>query len=226
MLKRKPLLAAGALLATAGASLFAARLAAPRTPNAFEELSMTLRVDGGDEDIGIRIAMEVAEAFLGVDVYDPFGETLFSVRADPAGLGLTELMVEAKQEDVQAGLGMFPPGLYTVSGVGMDGTRFSDEVELSHSLPVRPRILSPLDQSIVEADAMEILWGPVADVDHWVLVVEGEELELRLELPAHVQAFQIPSSLLDGGQGYEVDLAAVNEDGNSVITEIQVRTAQ
>jgi len=227
MLLRKSLLTAGALLATAGLSLFAARAARAPVVDQFEEMSMSLRVDTSEEDIAIDIALEVAEAFLGLVVHDPFGELLLDVKvSDPAGLGLTELAVQAKQADIREGLAAFPAGTYTITAFGVDGKTFAGDVELSHQLPVRPRILSPADRSVVDPEAFVVTWGGGVNVDHHVVEVMGENLDLRVEVPPHVRSFHVPPSLLRSDTVYEVEVSAVNEAGNSIVTELRVRTAR
>lgn len=228
MLQHKSLPIAGTLLVAAGASVFAARGAAPPAAREFEEATITVHVNATDEDVAVMLAMEVAEEFLGLAVEDPFGNLVFHMEAsDPSevGLGLAEMIVESDHGDVADALAMYPEGSYRLTALSADGELFFGRARLSHELPVRPRIVSPLDGSVVQRDSLRIAWRTPADVDGFVLEIEGEGVDLTLELPDDVTSFQVPGGLLRRGETYQLGVAAVNDAGNSVVEEVHVSVA-
>ena len=160
---------------------------------------------------------------------------LFSESAEP---GFDEL----PREDF---LDLFPPGTYKYLGMTVEGEWLWGEAELTHDFPAAPTIYSPQEDGELDPEEAVIEWcsvdGDVDPVRYQVIVefaeiieINGEEEEGRVfEFSVDILAQEctadeplsvtVPEEFfesleeLDGE--YKVEVLAVEESGNKIITE-------
>ncbi len=216
---QRHLLLALAALGAASTLTLAAPSFLPPASEEFEDLELTLQLNGPEEELALILAMEVAEEFTGVDMMDPAGNAVVGAHTTyPQGLGLHECVFETKA-DPAAGLAAYPEGPYRVIATAADGTLYAGVVVLSHDLPLRPRILSP--HTAVVPLGQDVLFTWLApDATEVRLEVETEDRSLDVNLPATETSFRMPASMLVPGAEYKVTVTAVAENGNEVEDEL------
>ena len=139
----------------------------------------------------------------------------------------------------------FPEGDYEFEAELIDGNEVECIAEFTHVIPCPPEIAgNPFDDNrtiewekpttAVNAkatdDAVEISgldaevvcfdndYGPEVVIDGFEVIVEGENGDLSITLPADATSFVVPSEL---GDFDKFEVLAIEESGNQVITEVE-----
>ena len=228
-MKRKLLFASAALALGLGGTFALARsaiTAGPAIP--FDELSLTLEINSTDSDAGILFFSDVDEQLEHLMIQNPMGQTVFELTSsDPLELGLTEIFWETAEPDITTALLAYPEGDYMVTGVAFDGTVVTGVAKLSHDVPEPPVITAPEPGAELDIEGgLLVAWELDPSVDHyWLeLEVDGLEFENVIQLRPGISAFRISPALLLPGAEIKIGLAAMNEDGNVTVTEIEVES--
>lgn len=193
----------------------------------FSALSMTVEINASAPDAGILFSSDTSESLRLVKVQDPHGHTVFqSIFRDSQELGLTEMFWETAEPDIESALLAYPEGLYTVTGVAFNGTVLSGTVNLSHSVPDRPVVISPDDGEQLDIDDVVVQWVPDPRVDNYFLEIDQQDPKLKnvIFLQPGSTSFHIPAAMLQPSSAYQIGLAAVGDNGNATLVEVEFET--
>jgi hypothetical protein len=134
----------------------------------------------------------------------------------------------------------FPEGRYTIEGRAQDGGTIESTVVLSHVMANRPENIRlngvPAAESCddplpVVLAPVTIDWDPVTQshpeigkkgsikIARYQLFVEREGVNLSLDLPPTVTAFQIPAGITALGKAFKFEIIARTATGNNTAIE-------
>lgn len=150
-------------------------------------------------------------------------------------------------EPVEAFLARWPEGNYEFEGQTTVGVELESEAYLSHVLPALPEITAPADGAEVDPEAtLVIAWepvttrfigdGPVDIIEYQVIVgqeepgrsmpwINGGTRSALVNLPGHVTEFNMPPEMLEPGAVYEIEVLAIEANGNASIGVVEFETS-
>jgi hypothetical protein len=114
----------------------------------------------------------------------PDGRTVIDFEApDVSTMGIRQFQLESPEpEDIDAVKKAYPEGVYRFSGTTTDGKEYMSEAVLDHTLPATVKILYPEHEAEdVPASELEIRWTPVEGVEKYLVEIELEKLEIKIE---------------------------------------------
>lgn len=213
------------LVVLAGATGFAALAPTARDVLQFEELEIFLETNATDQDAEIVCSAETEDGIVRFVVHDPTLRPILDVTSsDGEGIGLAEILIESAEPDIQSVLDAYPEGRYRFAALTVNGDVVRGAADLTHDLLPPPRILEPQDGELVDRNAFEVVWQLDAGAAGYILEVEGEGMELTLELPPHVDRLLVPASLLERSTEYQIGVLVRGANGNLVAVEIHCQT--
>lgn len=200
-------------------------------------------------DTGFQIFLD-GEPWKKVEVRGPSEELILTVR--PQGnlkrVGLTELFIESNEPPndevpIPVMLANLPEGDYQFEALGVDDVEQEGVATLSHRIPAGPEITSPRVGVMVSAERdLTIKWkavttavhgGTNVTITHYQLIVNkldqlpgpgfGTET-LSIHVPASVTRMKVPAEFLQPGTSYEVEVMAIEANGNQTFTESSFST--
>ena len=198
----------------------------------FEDATMIIEVNSTDGDAGLQVFLD-GEPWRSIEVRSPDGRKIFAVNAkgELRDLGLTELFSESNEPSfddmpLEEFLALFQEGEYLFSGTTVEGDRLTGTATLSHDIPAGPIIVSPEDGAVVSPDAFVVEWEPVTepagiDIAGYQVIVEREDplRVFQVTLPSAATSVTVPSEFLEAATDYEVEVLAIEANGNQTITE-------
>jgi hypothetical protein len=165
-----------------------------------------------------------------LSLFSPRWRQVLEVDAPARSRGLREYLFESPEPTESAILALYPEGEYLYFGVATNGRIFMGSAHLSHELPGETLLIAPLQDELVPAGSLTIRWAAVPDAAHYILELENEsadpEQTLSIVLPADVTSFSVPPTFVVAGSDYQVGVATVHENGNSVWVEATFSTVQ
>ncbi|MEO8347362.1 MAG: hypothetical protein ABI610_00505 [Acidobacteriota bacterium] len=204
-------------------------LAAPGRAGEFSIARIYIEYNAIPNDLGYHVSLD-GEDWKSLKIVDPNGKTIFDVTGKGAykDLGMTELFFEGAEPNLADFLladllALFPEGVYTFSGVTVDGERLVSTSTLTHAVPARP----PASAS-VNGDTVVISWShvtsPPAGFPNRPIVISGYQIladSFQVTLPASATQVTLPIEfvqwLAPGAHPFEV--LAIEVGGNQTITE-------
>lgn len=127
----------------------------------------------------------------------------------------------------------FPEGRYSFSATTLDGRRLIGADRLTHDIPRPPVVVAPLENAVVDPDALVVTWRPVTrpsgiEISRYRIIVskDGTDREVSMELRPGVTSAAIPAAFLERGAKYDIEVAARERSGNETVTEVPVTTAR
>jgi hypothetical protein len=141
--------------------------------------------------------------------------------------GLTELFFEGAEPslaevDLEDLLAFFPEGIYTFTGMTIDGETISAEAELTHDVPAAPTATARVDD-----DSVSIRWKgvtkPAAILPDGDIDVVGYQVlvgSLDVTLPASSRRLTLPREFvraLPHGEEIGFEVLAIDESANQTI---------
>ena len=212
-------------VAFASAIGLAALAPATRDVLEFEELEIFLETNDTDQDAEIVCSAETDDGIVHFVVHDPSLRPILDVTSsDGKGIGLAEILIESAEPDIQSVLEAYPEGRYRFAALTVNGDVVRGAADLTHDLLSPPRILEPQDGGLVDRDAFEVIWQLDPNAAGYILEVEGQGMELTLELPPNVDHLLVPASLLERSSEYQIGVLVKGTNGNRVAVEIHCRT--
>ncbi|MDQ5857468.1 MAG: hypothetical protein M3542_04220, partial [Acidobacteriota bacterium] len=119
-------------------------MAAPGRAGEFSIARIYIEYNAIPNDLGYHVSLD-GEDWKSLKIVDPNGKTIFDVTGKGAykDLGMTELFFEGAEPNLADFpladlLALFPEGVYTFSGVTVDGERLVSTSTLTHAVPARP----------------------------------------------------------------------------------------
>jgi len=203
-----------------------------RPVSEFAEARLYVEVNQTDGDTEIVLLAKGGDDGLRrFSVKSPGNRQVFSVRSnDRSVMGLREFAIESPEPAGDQILAAYPEGTYTFSGATHNGERFRSTATLEHELPFATTILSPIEDSTVPVGPLSIVWSPVPGILEYRLELVNEsadpEQTTLLNLPADATSFEVPTGLIKAGSDYQVSVATIAENGNTVGVEIVFSTEE
>lgn len=162
-------------------------------------------------------------------VVSPDGRTVIDFTApDPSTLGMRQFRIESPEpKDVKALKAAYPEGAYEFTGRTFSGATFVGKSTLSHRLPATAKFGTPAPEAEdVSIKDVEISWSAVVGVASYIVKIEQDELETRIEavLPSSLTSFAVPNGFLMPGTEYQLGIGTVTGEGNVSFVETSFTT--
>jgi hypothetical protein len=212
--------------------------AVQRRPIRFEVSDLFIEINATDGDAGLQLNLD-GEGWTRVTLRDPKGRRVMEVRGTGRlrGYGLTGITFESaeppfREVPLRRFKARFPAGRYTFAGTTADGRRLVGSDRLTHRIPAKPAVTSPVANAVVDPAGLVARWEPVTTpkgvkiVRYLVIVTaEASERELSMELGPNATSAVIPADFLERGARYAIEVLAREASGNQTITEVPFRTS-
>jgi hypothetical protein len=215
----------------------------------FDEANLFFELNDTDGDLGIHALID-GEAWRSLEIEDPFERPMLdvTVRGRLRNQGLTELFFESAEppfDELSPArfFRRFPEGEYEIGATTLEGGELESTVEVSHVMPGPPENVQlsgtpaaadcDADPLPSVGDPIVISWDAVTEshpeigtpdepieVEHYQVVIEGEDLLLSVDLPPDVTEFEIPAGLVEPGDEIKFEiLVRAAESGNQTAIE-------
>ena len=183
-------------------------------------------------DGDVEVVFEVkgqADGLAKLKVVSPDGRTVIDFTApDSSTLGMRQFRFESPEpKDVKALKAAYPEGTYRFTGRSLSGATLVGESTLSHKLPAPVKFRKPAPNAKnVPIRNINISWSAVTGVAFYILEIEQEELETKIEatLPGSSTSFAMPNGFLMPGREYHLGIATVTAEGNVSVVETSFTT--
>lgn len=240
------LLASSLLLAVLAAVSLAPAAGAP--PNRrFAEAEIFFELNDTDGDLGIHAAID-GNTWTELEIEGPGDRQLLDIVSAGSlrTQGLTQLSWESAEppfEELPPAVFFqrFPEGRYEIEGLAQDGATIAGSSVLSHVLAAPPENILVSGAPAAESCDAENLpmvvppvmidWDPVTEshpeigktghitVGRYQLFVEGEGVQLSLDLPPDVTEFEVPQAVTDMGTDFKFEIIVRTSAGNNTAVE-------
>ncbi|MGH2773822.1 MAG: hypothetical protein ACRDJT_00120 [Actinomycetota bacterium] len=204
-------------------------------PIPLDAATVIVEINDTDGDAGLQVFLD-AEPWNSMTVSGPDGRRIRDLlQIDAQGrlesYGLTELFSESNEPPfdvfpLKKFKKLFPEGRYTFEGTTIEGERLVGRARLSHDFPDGPESMAPADGATVGTRGVVARWGAGnqprgVDITGYRVIVTRED-PLRVftaDLRPSVEAVRIPSSFLERGTEYQLEIQAIEESGNQTSTD-------
>lgn len=162
-----------------------------------------------------------------VELRDPLGRPAMRLQVgNGLDLSLSGFDVESRESTIDELLSAYPEGHYTFGGRTIAGHVIVGGATLSHALPEAPRILWPLQGAqSVPAEDLTVRWaGDAGAVGFHVILEQGENDGISIRVPEESNSLEIPNGILAPGTETWLEIAAIGENGNRTLVEVQFTT--
>lgn len=204
----------------------------------FSKAKILFELNASAEDAGIQALLD-GEGWDHVTVLGTDGEPLLEIDADGSvgDIGVTELFFESAEPSLadlplDELLAMFPEGKYRFEGTTVEGQRLFGAATLSHDIPAKANVLSPLEGAVTDPDDTVIAWEPVTEptgikiAGYQVIVELADPLRVfSVDLPSTDTSVTVPAEFLEPGTDYVFEVLAVADNNNQTIHEGTFSTA-
>jgi hypothetical protein len=206
------------------ASFFSHSALAQRVPALeFSELRMTLEQNATDGDTEVVLfAKGQDEGLKRLTIVAPDGRRIADFKGDHRGVGLREFHLEsAEPPDLDAVLGSFPAGTYTVSGRTVGGDLIMGAVSFSHELAPTTTLLTPAEEQVLPIEQVVLSWSPVAGVERYIVELNNETTgsESTFEIFPPATSLAIPAQFLQRDSEYQFAVGVKMPTGNITFVE-------
>jgi hypothetical protein len=238
-----PLVTAALLLS---AAVLVAGVRAQR-PQRFAEAQLFFELNDTDGDLGIHASID-GEPWTALEIEGPGDLRLLNIfsRGPLRTQGLTQLSFESAEPSFDElnprnFFRRFPEGRYEIEARAQEGGTIESTAVLSHVLAAPPENI--LISGAPAADSCDaepvptvsapvvIDWDPVTrshpeigkrgriTVSRYELFVEGEGVNLGVDLPPTVTEFEVPMSLTAPGEEFKFEIIVRTTTGNNTAVE-------
>ncbi len=210
-------------LALTALALTALGTPTPQRPaGRFKEEAITIEYTATNGEAALKLQAETEVAFEAVELRSPFGGTVLEMRG-PGGqpLVLSGFVLESRETTLDELVATYPDGLYDLRGRSTDGRALVGRAKLSHRMPATPDLLFPSEGLAgVSTKDLEVRWTPDPAVARYRVVLEqGDNDGLSVELPAGSSSLRVPEGVLRPGTETLVEIGAVGPEGNCTLVE-------
>lgn len=137
-----------------------------------------------------------------LSVWDPHKRRVLNLRARDRGrIGLSEVIIETAEPDMESVLKAYPEGEYVVLVKTVFGDRLIGTAELGHDLLPAPSF-SPSEGELVDPDAdLVVTWDPVAEAKSYTIEIEQDDLDVNIttKLDGAATNFRVPAGFCGAG---------------------------
>lgn len=216
-------------------------------PQRFFEAELFFELNDTDGDLGIHASID-GEPWTDLEIEAPGDRNLLNIfsRGQLRTQGLTQLFFESAEPSFDElnpadFFRRFPEGLYEIEGRAQGGGTIESTAVLSHVLAAPPENIlvsgAPAAESCDAAPLPTVSapviidWDPVTrshpeigkqgpiKVSRYQLFVEGEGVNLGLDLPPTVTEFEIPMGLTNLGKEFKFEIIVRTTTGNNTAVE-------
>jgi hypothetical protein len=216
-------------------------------PQRFSEAELFFELNDTDGDLGIHASID-GESWTDLEIEGPGDRTLLNIfsRGQLRTQGLTQLFFESAEPSFDElnpadFFRRFREGRYEIEGRAQRGGTIESTAVLSHVLAAPPENILVSGAPAAESCDAEPLptvsapvvidWDPVTrshpeigkrgpiTVSRYQLFVEGEGVNLGLDLPPTVTEFEIPMGLTNLGKEFKFEIIVRTTTGNNTAVE-------
>lgn len=198
---------------------------------AFKEERLTVEYTvSGSGSAGEAVIVLQAEAEAGLDrIYmaTPEGKSMLRLwSGEGYELALSGFVIETLEATPSDLARIYPTGSYALHARTVDGQPVQGGATLSHELLSAPQVTHPQEGSVgVPTEGLEVRWDPVPlAVGYRVVLEQGENDGLTVELPPTASEFRVPDGLLRQGADSHVEVGVIAPNGNVTLTEVAFTT--
>jgi hypothetical protein len=220
---------------------------AAQPPQRFSEAQLYLELNDTDGDLGIHASID-GGPWTHLEIEGPGERRLLDIisRGRMRAQGLTQLFFESAEppfDELSPAdfFARFPEGRYEIEGRAQDGSTVESTAVLSHVLAAPPeniRLSGTLAAESCDSEPLPtvgapvlIRWDPVTRshpeigrsgkimLSRYQLFVEGEDVNLSLDLPPTVTQFEIPAGVTDLGTEFKFEIIVRTDAGNNTAIE-------
>ncbi len=218
-------------------------------PLPFDEADVFFELNDTDGDLGIHALVD-GEAWKQLTIKDPRSKEILHVAVTGRlrKQGLTELFFESAEPSFdelppEQFFQRFPEGLYTIEGKALGREMLESQDALTHLMPAPPENVQLNGADVAEDCDVVLLptvtapvvltWDPVTEshsdlgrsgepieVVNYQVVIEGEDLELTVDLGPDATAFEVPEDLTEPGAELKFEIVVKEaSSGNQTAVE-------
>ena len=198
----------------------------PQSRLQLKEETMILEYHATLDEAVVIIQAETEVGLDRVEVTSPNGTPILSIRASRGrDLGMSGFTVESGEFSGAAFLENFTEGRYQIQARTVGGEPAVGRAHLSHQLPAPPAVLYPQPGAVDVPPNLVVGWIPDAAAARYQVILEqGDNDGLQVELPAGSSTLQIPDGVLAPGTETLLEVGAILPNGNRTLVEIVFTT--
>lgn len=194
-----------------------------------EDVALILEVNETDVDAEIVLEIDSIEGIRQLSVWDPHFRRVLNLNSRDRGrIGLSKVIVETAEPDIEQVLKAYPEGEYVVMAKTVYGDRLLGTAELWHDLLPAPRF-SPSEGELVDPDTdLTVTWDSVPGAQSYTIEIEQDDLEVNIttKLDGDANSFVVPAGFLVPGTEYEIGIAIEAPNGNLSVAEGTFQTME
>jgi hypothetical protein len=191
-----------------------------------KEERMILEYNAAEDEASVVLSAESEVGVEELHVRGPTGTSILEIHANGAQLGLYGLNVENGEASLGSILATYPEGVYHLRARTASGGTALGAARFSHTLLPAPVVNCPLDGAVdVPTDGLSVSWVPDSGASRYRITLEqGETDLLAAEVRSGSGAFRIPDGILNRGERYAVEIAAIAPNGNATLVKVPFST--
>ncbi|MGD9365514.1 MAG: hypothetical protein PVH87_07445 [Desulfobacteraceae bacterium] len=194
-----------------------------------EDVAIILEVNETDLDAEIVLAINSDDGIRRLSVWDPRKRRVLDLKTRDRGrIGLSEVIIETAEPDIESVLNAYPEGEYAILVKTVFGDRLMGTAELRHDLLPAPSF-SPSKGDLVDPDAdLVVTWDPVPEAKSYTIEIEQDDLDVNIttKLDGTATTFRVPAGFLVPGTEYEIGIATEAPNGNLSVAEGTFQTIE
>ncbi len=210
----------------------------------FSEANVFFELNDTDGDLGLHGSID-GEGWKKVMIENSQGRPILFIAAYDKlrKQGLTELFFESAEPTFdelppEEFFARFPEGTYEVEGLALDSEELESEDEVTHLMPAPPENVELSGVAAAEdcdavplptvAEPVVITWDEVTEshpelgrtgepieVENYQVVIEGEDLELTIDLGPDATEFEVPEGLTEPGDELKFEIVVKEASGGN-----------
>jgi hypothetical protein len=194
-----------------------------------EDVVILLEVNETDLDAEIVLRINADDGIQRLSVWDPHKRRVLNLKSRDRGrIGLSEVIIETAEPDIESVLNAYPEGEYVVLVKTVFGDRLIGTAELLHDLLPAPSF-SPSAGELVDPNAdLVVTWDPVAEAKSYTIEIEQDDLDVNIttKLDGNATNFSVPAGFLVPGTEYEIAIVIEAPNGNISVAEGTFQTME
>lgn len=192
-----------------------------------KEEQMTLEYTASADEAVIKLKAESERSLGDVEILSPTGECVLRLSVEGTGeLALSGFVVETAEAPPLELTRLYPEGFYDLRARSTDGEPVVGLASLSHVLLPEPVIHYPREGMVdVPSRDLTVSWAPdPAAVGYRVMLEQGDNDGLAVELPKGSRSFQVPPGVLRPRTRTMLEIGAIAPGGNTTLVEVSFET--
>jgi len=160
-----------------------------------------------------------------IQIRNPRGKPVVELRSDAGKI--TGFVIETEEADSATLMQNYGAGTYQIRALTEDGQAALGSAVLDHAMPQAPTLIYPTEGEVdVPTKDLIIAWvGDSNAAGYRVILEQGENDGLRVDVPAGTSAFRVPDDVLRPGMDTLVEIGTIGANGNITLYEVSCITA-